>query len=109
MSSAVRRGRVARAQRIAENLGRDFDLSWTDVLAQVGPDATVGRPHIADALVSVGVVADRSEAFARLLHKGTKYYVAQQSPSPSEAVAQIRDAGECRSSPTPWPRPEARL
>ncbi|GAB3842443.1 PHP domain-containing protein [Nesterenkonia populi] len=93
MFRTARSGRLERARQIAANLGEDFDLSWADVLAHVAPEATVGRPHIADALVSVGVVADRTEAFARLLHKGTKYYVPQQSPTPAEAVAQIRDAG----------------
>lgn len=93
MCRTARSGRVERAQRIAANLGEDFDLTWADVLAHVGPDATVGRPHIADALVSAGVVSDRSEAFARLLHKGTKYYVPQASPTPVEAVTAIREAG----------------
>ena len=49
-------------------------LSWDDVLAQTTPGATVGRPHIADALVARGYVTDRSAAFQSILHWRGGYY-----------------------------------
>ena len=64
------------------------------MLAQVGEGNTaVGRPHIADALVAAGVVADRSEAFAKLLYTGSPYYVPQDALDPLEAVRLVREAG----------------
>ncbi len=50
-------------------------------------------PHIADALVAAGVVADRSEAFAKLLYTGSPYYVPQDALDPLEAVHLVREAG----------------
>ncbi|HZU93324.1 MAG TPA: PHP domain-containing protein, partial [Microbacterium sp.] len=46
----IRGDRIGRAERIVRSIGRDYDLLWDDVLAQTTADATVGRPHIADAL-----------------------------------------------------------
>lgn len=93
LNAAMRGGRVERAKRISERLAEDFPLTWEDVLAHVGEDATIGRPHLADALVAIGVVNQRSEAFQKYLHKGTKYYVGQDSPHPAEVIATIRAAG----------------
>ena len=83
-----------RAQAIVDRLAADYPLTWDDVLAQVGEGNTaVGRPHIADALVAAGVVADRSEAFAKLLYTGSPYYVPQDALDPLEAVRLVREAG----------------
>lgn len=92
LNASMRGGRVERAKRICERLAEDFPLTWDDVLEHVGEDATIGRPHLADALVAAGVVTERSEAFQRYLHKGTKYYVGQESPHPAEVVETIRQA-----------------
>lgn len=90
---SARRGREARARRMVELLGRDFPLTWERVQAQVSEGATVGRPHLADALVAVGVVEDRQEAFDRLLHRGSPYYVSQDNIHPAEAIRLVREAG----------------
>ena len=55
--------------------------------------ATLGRPHLADALVARGHVASRDEAFADLLHNGSKYYVTHLAPTPEDAIRAIRTAG----------------
>jgi hypothetical protein len=44
---------------MAERIGRDYDLTWDDILAQTTVGATVGRPHLADALIARGYVRDR--------------------------------------------------
>ena len=91
---AIRASREGRAQAIVGRLAADYPLTWDDVLAQVGEGNTaVGRPHIADALVAAGVVADRSEAFAKLLYTGSPYYVPQDALDPLEAVRLVREAG----------------
>ncbi len=64
----IRGDRIGRAERIVRNIGRDYDLDWEDVVAQTNLDATVGRPHIADALIARGIVRDRTEAFDGILH-----------------------------------------
>ena len=90
---ATRADRVTRARRMVERIARDYPLRWDDVLAQVPPGATVGRPHLADALVARGHVADRDEAFARILHSGSPYHVGHRAPEAADAVRLVRDAG----------------
>lgn len=89
----IRDDRIGRAERIVRNIRRDYELEWSDVLAQTTEGATVGRPHIADALVARGIVGDRTEAFAGILHPREGYYEPHYAPDPLTAVRLIRDAG----------------
>lgn len=89
----IRGDRIGRAERIVRNIGRDYDLVWDDVLAQTTLDATVGRPHIADALVARGIVRDRTEAFDGILHPREGYYEPHYAPDPLTAVRLLTDAG----------------
>ena len=52
LTDRIRSSRLTRAREMAERIGRDYDLTWDDVLDQTATDATVGRPHLADALVA---------------------------------------------------------
>lgn len=85
--------RLVRAERMVTLLAEDYPLSWDDVIHHVAPGATVGRPHIADALVAAGVVADRSEAFSSILTSRSRYFVQHYAPDPAVAVALVRAAG----------------
>lgn len=89
----AREARAGRARRMVALLAGDFGLTWEEVEAQLEPGGVVGRPHIADALVARGVVASRDEAFAELLHDGSKYYVQHYAPEVLDAVMLIRAAG----------------
>lgn len=89
----ARSSRLNRAQRMAELIGRDHPITWENVLEHVADGATVGRPHLADALVSAGVVADRTEAFDTVLHPRSGYYVRHYAPDPVTAVRLVRAAG----------------
>ncbi|WP_407318753.1 PHP domain-containing protein [Isoptericola halotolerans] len=89
----TRDDRVTRARRMAELLAEDFPLTWDDVVAQTHDGATVGRPHLADALVAAGVAADRDEAFATMLHPGARYYVPHYAPDTADAVRAVLAAG----------------
>lgn len=89
----IRADRIGRAERIVRNIGRDYDLNWSDVEVQMSGDATVGRPHIADALVARGIVADRAAAFDGILHPREGYYEPHYAPDPLTAVRLIANAG----------------
>lgn len=93
LNTAIRSGRTERAQEICSRLSEDFPITWDLVLSHVGKEATIGRPHLADALVTVGAAADRTDAFHRYLHKGTRYYVTQDAPDPVDVIDAIRAAG----------------
>ncbi|PWD50323.1 phosphatase [Serinibacter arcticus] len=88
-----RTARVRRAEAIVANLARDFPIDWHDVLAQVAPGATVGRPHIADALVAVGAAPTRDAVFASILGDGSPYVVHYDVPTPEEMIALVLAAG----------------
>ncbi|GAA1851720.1 PHP domain-containing protein [Myceligenerans crystallogenes] len=89
----TREARETRAEKMVELLAEDYPITWDDVLAQTEPGTTIGRPHLADALVAAGVVTDRDEAFATMLHPGTRYYVRHYAPEALEVVRLVRDAG----------------
>jgi predicted metal-dependent phosphoesterase TrpH len=85
--------RHTRAERMVSLLAEDYPLTWDDVIHHVTPGATLGRPHIADALVAAGVVEDRSEAFSSILTSRSRYYVQHYAPEPALAVELVRAAG----------------
>ncbi|WP_287929216.1 PHP domain-containing protein [Arthrobacter sp.] len=85
--------RLTRAERMVERLAEDYPLNWDDVSAHVAPGATVGRPHIADALVAAGIVSDRNEAFTSILTSHSRYFVSHYAPDPVLAVELVRAAG----------------
>jgi 3',5'-nucleoside bisphosphate phosphatase len=86
--------RIPRAQEITRRLAEaGYPLSWETVSAHVPDGATVGRPHLADALVAVGAVGDRDEAFATLLHDGSPYVVGHHYVDHRAVVPLVRAAG----------------
>lgn len=85
--------RELRAQKIVDKLSADFDITWPMVLETLQEGATIGRPAIADALVKLGVVADRAEAFHGPLHKSAKYYVATDTTDTVKAIKLILNSG----------------
>ncbi|MCM3520834.1 MULTISPECIES: PHP domain-containing protein [unclassified Curtobacterium] len=92
-TARIRDGRFARARRMVERIGRDHPITWDDVLAQARDGATIGRPHIADALVARGLEPDRSAAFRGILHPASGYYEPHEAPTPLRGVELIRGAG----------------
>jgi predicted metal-dependent phosphoesterase TrpH len=93
MTDRIRSSRLDRARVMSDRISRDYDLGWDDIVAQTSDGATVGRPHIADALVARGLVRDRAEAFAGILSPAGDYYVALYAPDPVAAVGLIVGAG----------------
>ena len=89
-----RDSRVTRMDRMIERMAADgIPVSVEEVRAQLAPGATLGRPHLADALVAAGVVPDRDEAFRDLLHDRSRYYVGHYAPDPVAAIRIVRAAG----------------
>jgi predicted metal-dependent phosphoesterase TrpH len=90
----IRDDRVPRAQEMVRRLeAAGYPVTWQSVSALVKAGATVGRPHIADALVAAGAVADRDEAFAELLHGRSPYFVRHFAADPLDVVRLVRAAG----------------
>lgn len=90
----TRENRRTRMERIVTRLNEaGIDITLEEVYAQKRGDATLGRPHLADALVARGHVGSRDEAFSTFLHNGSKFYINHYSPSPEEAIKLIKSAG----------------
>lgn len=93
--ASTRAARLKRTKRMVELLSRDYPITWDSVLEQVreGEKTTIGRPHIADALVAAGVYPTRSDAFADVVSTSSKYYIPTPSPSTHEVVRAVGEAG----------------
>ena len=92
-TARIRDGRLHRAELIVQRIAQDYPLTWDDVLAQSIDGGTIGRPHIADALVARGHVANRSAAFESILHWRSGYYEKYYAPSPLRGVQMVVAAG----------------
>jgi predicted metal-dependent phosphoesterase TrpH len=86
--------RTPRAKAMVAKLAAaGHPVIWQDVVDQLATGATVGRPHIADALVAKGVVPDRTTAFAELLSNDGPFFVDHYYVDPVRAVELVREAG----------------
>lgn len=90
----VRDDRVPRAQamvRLLQELG--VPITWEQV-ARIAGDGSVGRPHVATALVELGVVDTVSDAFTSAwLGNGGRAYAGKHELDPFDAVRLVKAAG----------------
>lgn len=94
MLENTRDGRIPRMKKIIELLNSGgYEVTMEDVESVKPIGATLGRPHLADALVKRGIVKSRDEAFLDLLNNESPFYVAHMAPTPVDAIKQIRKSG----------------
>jgi hypothetical protein len=88
------RARRARVERMVAQLrASGYSLDYADVVREARGAVSLGRPHVAKALVRRGLVRDVERAFRTLLSRGTPGYVAADHIRPHEAVGAIAAAG----------------
>jgi len=108
LSAEMARVRDGRLGRLAGVLAKLADLgvpvSEADVMAQVGSSPSVGRPHIADALIKAGHVRDRQEAFDRFLADGGPAHVPRYTIEVERGVELVHQAGGLAVIAHPWGR-----
>ena len=90
----LRAGRIGRAERMVERLRElGVDVRFERVLELAGA-ASLGRPHVARAMVEAGVVPDVASAFSpEWIGTGGRAYVAKVAVTPVEAVELYRGSG----------------
>ena len=116
MLAGFRRGRLARGEGMVRKLAEfGMDIEWERVL-EIAGDASVGRPHIAQALVEKGYFAEPSDAFREYLGRNGKAYVERSKLTPPDAVKLLNDVGGVAVFAHPWferrgnePEPEQSL
>lgn len=88
----IRLARQARAERIVERMCADgIPISWPQILADAA-GGTIGRPHIAQAMIRAGLVATTTEAFAAQW-LGERYRLPKEDLDVFHAVRLVRAAG----------------
>jgi predicted metal-dependent phosphoesterase TrpH len=89
-----RAGRTARIEKTLERLRAlemPVDEAFAEVVAGADP-SSLGRPHVARALVLRGHAASVDDAFARFLGRGQPAYVPRVGLGAREAIEAIRGA-----------------
>ncbi len=89
----VRKSRENRIEEMVSAMVRDFPKLSFEAVAARGRGGVLGRPHLADELVSLGYVEEWSAAFKTILAPSSPYYVPQDAPDVTRAVELIRGAG----------------
>ena len=89
-ATRVRRERVEQFVAKLNELG--IALTVEDVYA-CSECGTVGRPHVALALIKLGFVTSVDEAFTRFLKRGKPAYVERYRMEASETIGHIKRAG----------------
>ena len=86
-------GRRSRGKEMVERLNEaGVQLDWELVLEEAG-DGSVGRPHVARALVGAGLCRDQRQAFSVYLVPGRPGFVPRHKIHPREAAEAIDRAG----------------
>lgn len=103
--AVVRHGRQARIPAMLAALaGIGLPIEDDLLAAMVGESPSIGRPHLADAMVAKGYVTDRSEAFARYLDAGRPGYVRRYATPLELGLDLVRGAGGVAVIAHPWGR-----
>ncbi len=85
--------RVKRGKRMVSKLAKlGLNLEWDRILA-LAHGGSVGRPHIAQAMLERGYVSSIREAFEKYIGHGGPAYVERERLTPTEAVSLIAKAG----------------
>jgi predicted metal-dependent phosphoesterase TrpH len=101
----VRGGRLGRLSGVLDKLAElGVPVTEAEVMTQVGSSPSVGRPHIADALIKAGHVRDRTEAFDRFLADGGPAHVARYAIDIARGIDLVHDAGGVAIIAHPWGR-----
>ena len=88
----LRSGRVDRAKGMVEKLAAlGAPIEWRRVQELAG-SGTVGRPHVAQALLEAGHISEFREAFNKYIGRNGPAYVERYKLTPAEAIRLILDA-----------------
>jgi predicted metal-dependent phosphoesterase TrpH len=89
----MRNSREKRAREMISRLaGLGMPVSWERVL-EIAGTGSVGRPHIAQALLEKGYITSLKEAFNKYIGFGGPAYARREKLSPEEAMTLITRAG----------------
>lgn len=89
--TVLRDARARRGERMVERLREQgLDITWERVRAIA--QGSVGRPHVARALIEQGYASDVSDAFDKWLARGRPGYIPRYKLAPEDAIHLIKSA-----------------
>ncbi|NLI93702.1 MAG: PHP domain-containing protein [Peptococcaceae bacterium] len=90
---AIQKKRISRIEKILKKLRElGYEISFEEVIPYAHGES-IGRPHVAQAMMRNGFVSSVKEAFDRFLRIGAPAYVPRYKLTPVEAIHIIRQAG----------------
>jgi predicted metal-dependent phosphoesterase TrpH len=90
----LRAERRARLHRMTKRMAADgYPVDADELMASLPANRSVGRPHLAMALVRAGVVESVDEAFGVFLNSRGRYHIGRQDTPVGTAIQMITDAG----------------
>ncbi|HEY9086355.1 MAG TPA: PHP domain-containing protein [Candidatus Tyrphobacter sp.] len=97
LTAMLERNRAERRTRVTSMVEQlqagGYRIVLDDVLREAVGSKSLGRPHVAKALVRMGAAGDVESVFRLLLRRGRPGYVPSIHITPQEAIARIRDCG----------------
>ena len=86
--------RINQTTQIVELLNKKAGIrvKYEDIKSLVAQGGSIGRPHIARAIVSAGGVANVMEAYSKYINDSSPVYVTRKTVSPHDAVEIINEA-----------------
>lgn len=101
----IRVARTGRLKAFAERMTElGMPLTVDDIITAAGASPSIGRPHVADALVAKGYVEHRDEAFDKWLRDDKPGYVPRYACELGAAIDLIHDAHGIAVLAHPWGR-----
>jgi predicted metal-dependent phosphoesterase TrpH len=86
---SMQSSRVERAHKMIAKLTKlGIRIDWPRV-REIAGDGTVGRPHIARAMLEKGYISSIKDAFVRYIGRGGPAYVEWEKMTPARAVALV--------------------
>ncbi len=98
LTERLRGLRSARVERVKEITGKLREMGIeieSEQVLQRGPDAAVGRVHVAQEMIERGYCRDVAEVFGRYIGEGCPAYVLKEKMTPAEAIELVRTARGC--------------
>ncbi len=102
----MRDDRVSRAQAMVRRLAElGYPIAWERVV-EIAGEGSVGRPHLAQALLEAGHVRSITEAFDRFIADHGPAYVDRMKLTPGDAIALIHAYGGVAAVAHPHDAPD---
>ncbi len=85
--------RVRRIERVVAQLNdAGYPIELGPIMAEA-EHGSIGRPHVARALIGIGAATDMNDAFGRFLRRGTVGWAPRTPFTAEEAIGMLRENG----------------